>query len=94
MKQAINLAAAASFKHVSPAGAALAVPLTETECAACEIKPEDAAKLTPVALAYLRARHADPMCSFGDVAAVSDIVDEDTALILKKEVSDSVCAPG
>lgn len=94
LKQATNLAAAASFKHVSPAGAALAVPLTETECAAYEIKPEDAAKLTPVALAYLRARHADPMCSFGDFAAVSDIVDEDTALILKKEVSDGICAPG
>jgi len=94
LKQATNLAAASSFKHVSPAGAAVAVPLTADECAAYEVKVEDAAKLTPSALAYLRARNADPMCSFGDFAAVSDIVDEATALILKKEVSDGIVAPG
>ena len=64
------------------------------ECAAYEVTPDAAAKLTPSALAYLRARNADPMCSFGDYAAVSDIVDEDTALILKKEVSDGIVAPG
>ena len=55
---------------------------------------EAAAALTPVALAYLRARNADPMCSFGDFAAVSDVVDKDTALILKKEVSDGIVAAG
>jgi phosphoribosylaminoimidazolecarboxamide formyltransferase/IMP cyclohydrolase len=64
------------------------------ECAAYEIDPTEASNLTPVALAYLRARNADPMCSFGDFAAVSDIVDEATALILKKEVSDGIVAPG
>jgi phosphoribosylaminoimidazolecarboxamide formyltransferase/IMP cyclohydrolase len=94
LKEATGLAAAASFKHVSPAGAAVAVALNDVECAAYEIKPEDAAALTPTALAYLRARNADPMCSFGDFCAVSDIVDEDTALILKKEVSDGIVAPG
>lgn len=94
LKEATGLAAATSFKHVSPAGAAVAVPLKDVECAAYEIKPEDAAALTPVALAYLRARNADPMCSFGDFCAVSDTVDEDTAKILKKEVSDGIVAPG
>jgi len=94
LRQATNLAAASSFKHVSPAGAAVAVPLTDVECAAYEITPDAASKLTPSALAYLRARNADPMCSFGDYAAVSDVVDEDTALILKKEVSDGIVAPG
>ena len=72
----------------------MAVPLTDVECAAYEITPDAASKLTPSALAYLRARNADPMCSFGDYAAVSDVVDEDTALILKKEVSDGIVAPG
>lgn len=94
LHEATDLAAAASFKHVSPAGAAVAVSLTKEECLAYEIKPEDAEKLTPVALAYLRARNADPLCSYGDFAAVSNLVDEDTALILKKEVSDGICAPG
>jgi len=94
LHEATNLSAAASFKHVSPAGAAVAVALNATECAAYEISVEDAAALTPVALAYLRARNADPMCSFGDFAAVSDVVDEATALILKKEVSDGIIAKG
>lgn len=94
LKEATGLAAATSFKHVSPAGAALAVALTDVECQAYEITPEDAKALTPVALAYLRARNADPMCSFGDFAAVSDVVDKDTALILKKEVSDGIVAAG
>jgi len=94
LREATGLAAAASFKHVSPAGAAVAVPLGETERQAYEVTEEAAAALTPVALAYLRARNADPMCSFGDFAAVSDVVDEATALILKKEVSDGIVAPG
>ncbi len=94
LREATGLASAASFKHVSPAGAAVAVPLSDVECAAYEVTPEAAKELTPVALAYLRARNADPMCSFGDFAAVSDVVDEATALILKKEVSDGIIAPG
>mmetsp|Transcript_8902 Transcript_8902/g.13778 ORF Transcript_8902/g.13778 Transcript_8902/m.13778 type:complete len:626 (-) Transcript_8902:1188-3065(-) len=93
LRIATGVAAAASFKHVSPAGAALAEPpLTEAECKAYEVT--DATALTPVALAYLKARNADPLCSFGDFAAVSDEVDEPTARILKKEVSDGIVAPG
>jgi phosphoribosylaminoimidazolecarboxamide formyltransferase/IMP cyclohydrolase len=91
LKEATGLASATSFKHVSPAGAAVAVPLTDVEYKAYEVSPDEA--LTPVALAYLRARHADPMCSFGDFCAVSDEVDEATAKILKKEVSDGIVAP-
>ena len=91
LRQATGLASAASFKHVSPAGAAVAVPLTDVEYQAYEVSKDEA--LTPVALAYLRARHADPMCSFGDFCAVSDEVDEATAKILKKEVSDGIVAP-
>jgi phosphoribosylaminoimidazolecarboxamide formyltransferase/IMP cyclohydrolase len=93
LKQATGLAAAASFKHVSPAGAAVAVPLTDVECKAFEVTPETRASLTPAALAYLRARNADPMCSFGDFCAISDEVDEATAKYLKKEVSDGIVAP-
>jgi len=94
LRDATGLAAAASFKHVSPAGAAVAVPLTDIECKAYEVTEATRASLTPVSLAYLRARNADPMCSFGDFSAVSDIVDEQTALYLKKEVSDGIIAPG
>ena len=94
LRIATNLPAASSFKHVSPAGAAVAVPLTDVECEAYEVTKEQNEQLTPVALAYLRARNADPMCSFGDFAAVSDVVDEATAKILKKEVSDGIVAPG
>lgn len=90
--QATGLAAAASFKHVSPAGAAVAVPLTAVEYQSYEVRSDET--LTPVALAYLRARHADPMCSFGDFCAVSEDVDEATAKILKREVSDGIIAPG
>lgn len=89
-KQALGLPAAASFKHVSPAGAAVAVPLTDIEKMAYEA-PDS---LSPSALAYLRARNADPMCSFGDWAALSDVVDEATAMYLKTEVADGIIAPG
>lgn len=89
-KQALGLAAATSFKHVSPAGAALAIPLSDVEKQAYEA-PDD---LTPSSLAYLRARNADPMCSFGDWAALSDVVDEQTAMYLKTEVADGIIAPG
>jgi len=85
LRQSLNLPAAASFKHVSPAGCAVAVPLTEVECAAYEV--EDASALTPLSVAYLRARQADPLCSFGDFAAVSDVVDEATANYLKVQNS-------
>jgi len=91
LKQAIGLPAAASFKHVSPAGAAVGIPLSDVLKKAyfvCDIE------LSPVASAYARARGVDRMSSFGDWAAISDIVDVPTAMILKKSVSDGVIAPG
>eukprot|EP00469_Lotharella_globosa_P011323 CAMPEP_0167788034 /NCGR_PEP_ID=MMETSP0111_2-20121227/9794_1 /TAXON_ID=91324 /ORGANISM="Lotharella globosa, Strain CCCM811" /LENGTH=420 /DNA_ID=CAMNT_0007679823 /DNA_START=41 /DNA_END=1303 /DNA_ORIENTATION=- len=91
LKAALNLPAAASFKHVSPAGAAVGMPLDET---LAEVYDVDAKALTPLAAAYIRARHADPKSSFGDFVALSDKVDEQTALILKREVSDGIIAPG
>ena len=91
LRQALNLPAAASFKHVSPAGAAVAVPLSELDVDTYEVKGKT---LTPAGIAYLRARQADPMCSFGDFAALSDPVDKATAEILKTEVSDGIIAPG
>jgi phosphoribosylaminoimidazolecarboxamide formyltransferase/IMP cyclohydrolase len=90
-RAATGLAAAASFKHVSPAGAALAVPL-EPELAKAYEAEGDA--LTPAALAYVRARGADPKCSFGDFAALSEPVDVATATFLKGVVSDGIVAPG
>jgi len=92
LRKALALPAAASFKHVSPAGAGLGVALNESECKAYDIA--DPSALTPLATAYVRARQADPLCSFGDFAALSDVVDEQTALVLKKEVSDGIIAPG
>lgn len=91
LKQAIQLPAAASFKHVSPAGAAVALPLDGELHAAYEVGN---AELTPLSLAYIRARNADPLSSFGDFVAVSDVVDEATAKVLKREVSDGIIAPG
>ncbi|GBG31081.1 Bifunctional purine biosynthesis protein PURH [Hondaea fermentalgiana] len=93
LRTALNKPAAASFKHVSPAGAAVAVPLTDVEFKAYEMENRKL-NLTNSALAYLRARQADPMSSFGDFAALSDVVDKDTALVLKTEVSDGIVAPG
>lgn len=93
LRAATLLPAAASFKHVSPAGCAVAVPLSEVELEAYEMKGRSE-ELTDSALAYLRARQADPMSSFGDFAALSDTVDEATAKILKTVVSDGVVAPG
>jgi phosphoribosylaminoimidazolecarboxamide formyltransferase / IMP cyclohydrolase len=90
-RAATGLAAAASFKHVSPAGAALAVPLEADLVRAYEVEGET---LTPAALAYVRARGADPKCSFGDFAALSEPVDEATARFLKGVVSDGIIAPG
>jgi phosphoribosylaminoimidazolecarboxamide formyltransferase/IMP cyclohydrolase len=94
LKRALGLPAAASFKHVSPAGAGVAIPLTPLEAQAYEFDEDRLASLTPTALAYVRARNADPMCSFGDFAAVSEIVDVKTAQFLKTEVSDGIVALG
>jgi phosphoribosylaminoimidazolecarboxamide formyltransferase/IMP cyclohydrolase len=91
LRQALGLAAAASFKHVSPAGAALAVPLPADLVDVYEVS---GAELTPAALAYVRARGADPKCSFGDFVALSEPVDEATAGFLKSVVSDGIIAPG
>ncbi len=91
MRRATGLPAAASFKHVSPAGAAVAAPLSP------ELKKAyfvEGLELSPLATAYARARGADRMSSFGDAAALSDIVDASTAQLLKREVSDLVVAPG
>ena len=91
LRGAFGLPAAASFKHVTPAGAALGLPLPPDLAAACRVQPDE---LTPLASAYARARGADRMASFGDFAALSDPVDEATAAILAREVSDGVVAPG
>ncbi|WP_028549888.1 phosphoribosylaminoimidazolecarboxamide formyltransferase [Paenibacillus sp. UNC451MF] len=91
LRQATGLPAAASFKHVSPAGAAVASPLTDDLKKAYFV---DGLELSPLATAYARARGADRMSSFGDAAALSDIVDASTAQLLKREVSDLVVAPG
>lgn len=91
LRTALNMPAAASFKHVSPAGAALGIPLTNALKKAYFVENIE---LSPLASAYARARGADRMSSFGDWAALSDIVDKSTAMILKKEVSDGVIAPG
>ena len=90
LKQATGLPAAASFKHVSPAGAALGLPLSEVE-RKIYFAPEG--ELSPIACAYIRARGADRMCSYGDWAALSDPCDADTARYLALEVSDGVIAP-
>merc|ERR1719375_380461 len=88
---ATGMPAAASFKHVSPAGAAIGVPLSDAEKEVYEVTGKE---LTPTATAYVRARNADPLCSFGDFVAVSHEVDVATANILKIEVSDGIIAPG
>ena len=91
LKEATGLPAAASFKHVSPAGAAVAVPLSDT---LKKIYFVDDMELTPIATAYARARGADRMSSYGDWAALSDVCDKATAAVLAREVSDGVIAPG
>lgn len=91
LREATGLAGAASFKHVSPAGAAVAKPLDETFRRSQFLPEED---LSPVATAYARARGADRLSSFGDVAAVSDAVDASLARLLAREVSDAIIAPG
>ncbi|MDD5931396.1 MAG: phosphoribosylaminoimidazolecarboxamide formyltransferase [Oscillospiraceae bacterium] len=92
LKEATGLPSAASFKHVSPAGAAVGLPLSETDRKMYFV--DEAAELSPIACAYIRARGADRLCSYGDWAALSDVCDAATALYLKGEVSDGIIAPG
>ena len=92
LKQATGLPAAASFKHVSPAGAAVGLPLSDVDRKIYFVEPD--AELSPIACAYIRARGADRLCSYGDWAALSDVCDAATARYLKDEVSDGVIAPG
>ena len=92
LKAATGLPAAASFKHVSPAGAAVGLPLSDVDRQIYFV--EDDAELSPIACAYIRARGADRLCSYGDWAALSDVCDAATATYLKYEVSDGVIAPG
>ncbi|XP_034289370.1 bifunctional purine biosynthesis protein ATIC [Pantherophis guttatus] len=93
LKQALGISAASSFKHVSPAGAAVGVPLSEEEAQVCMVR-DLYPTLTPLATAYARARGADRMSSFGDFIALSDICDVPTAKIISREVSDGIVAPG
>lgn len=92
LKTATGLPAAASFKHVSPAGAAVGLPLSDTLKKIYFVDDVDF-ELTPLASAYARARGADRMCSYGDFCALSDTCDKETALLIKREVSDGVIAP-
>ena len=92
LKAATGLPAATSFKHVSPAGAAVGLPLDETLARIYWV--DDLGELSPLACAYARARGADRMSSFGDFIALSDTCDADTAKLIKREVSDGVIAPG
>ncbi|KAG7467374.1 hypothetical protein MATL_G00152640 [Megalops atlanticus] len=93
LKRALDLPAAASFKHVSPAGAAVGIPLCEDGAKVCMVN-DLLQELTPLATAYARARGADRMSSFGDFIALSDVCDVPTAKIISREVSDGIIAPG
>ncbi|HJA36292.1 MAG TPA: phosphoribosylaminoimidazolecarboxamide formyltransferase [Firmicutes bacterium] len=92
LKEATGLPSAASFKHVSPAGAAVGHPLTDVERQMYFVSEKG--PLSPIACAYIRARGADRLCSYGDWAALSDVCDADTARYIKPEVSDGIIAPG
>ena len=91
LKEATGLPCAASFKHVSPAGAAIGTPMTDVQKKICFV---DDLKLSPLAMAYAKARGADRMSSYGDFIALSDECDEETATLIAREVSDGVIAPG
>ena len=93
LKKATGLPAATSFKHVSPAGAAVGLPLSNVEKKIYWVDDMDI-EFTPLANAYIRARGADRMSSFGDFISLSDVCDKSTALVIKREVSDGVIAPG
>lgn len=92
LHSALGLPAATSFKHVSPAGAAVGIPLTEAEAKVCQV--DDIIDLSPLATAYARARGADRMSSFGDFIALSECCDVSTAKLISREVSDGIIAPG
>lgn len=92
LKEVTGLPSAASFKHVSPAGAAVGKALSDVDRQIYFVRPD--AELSPIACAYIRARGADRLCSYGDWAALSDVCDKATALYLKEEVSDGIIAPG
>ena len=94
LKKATGLPAATSFKHVSPAGASIGLPLTETLAKIYWVEDMDWKNFSPLACAYARARGADRMSSFGDFISLSDVCDVATAKIIKREVSDGVIAPG
>jgi AICAR transformylase/IMP cyclohydrolase PurH len=94
LKEALGLPAVTSFKHVSPTSAAVGVPLSDTLKKACFVDDIEGLDESPLACAYARARGTDRMCSFGDWVALSDVCDVTTALMLKREVSDGVIAPG
>ena len=94
LKSSLGLPAATSFKHVSPAGAAVGLPLGSDDLCACAVDDIPGVNDSPLACAYARARGTDRMSSFGDFIALSDVCDETTANIIKREVSDGVIAPG
>ena len=94
LKKATGLPAATSFKHVSPAGASIGLPLNETLAKIYWVGDMDWKNFSPLACAYARARGADRMSSFGDFISLSDVCDKDTAMLIKREVSDGVIAPG
>ncbi|MCD7770955.1 MAG: phosphoribosylaminoimidazolecarboxamide formyltransferase [Oscillospiraceae bacterium] len=94
LKEALGLPAAASFKHVSPTSAAVGLPLPEKLKKACFVDDIEGLDESPLACAYARARGTDRMCSFGDWIALSDVCDVKTALLVKREVSDGIIAPG
>ncbi len=94
LKEALGLPAATSFKHVSPTSAAVGIPLSDTLKKACFCDDIEGLDESPLACAYARARGTDRMCSFGDFVALSDVCDVKTAMMIKREVSDGVIAPG
>lgn len=94
LKKALKLPAAASFKHVSPAGAAIGLPLGERDLRACAADDIEGLNDSPIACAYARARGCDRMSSYGDFIALSDVCDAVTACVIKREVSDGIIAPG
>ncbi len=94
LKTALGLPAVTSFKHVSPTSAAVGIPLSEKLKKACFVEDIEGLDDSPLASAYARARGTDRMCSFGDFVALSDVCDKTTALMIKREVSDGIIAPG
>ena len=94
LKEALGLPAVTSFKHVSPTGAAVGIPLSDALKKACFVDDIEGLDNSPLACAYARARGTDRMCSFGDWVALSDVCDKKTAELIKREVSDGIIAPG